>query len=541
MPTLSPSPSPAEPVVRLRTPPEIVRAVPQLLGFHPAASIVVLGLAGARLRLRMTMRVDLPAQESAEELAEYIAVRLAAERLTAATVIVFTKPAGPPPSEASRPPEEVPDASTETDTLESGPRGGAGAPRKGSPNRNGRPRRGGPVRKIPPRPRPSRVRAALPGAVAAFAVDDALRRAGIDVREVLRAEDGRWWSYVCELTCCPPEGLPLGGEPTTLLEVMRVAAGRPIFPDRAALVASVARTEGEPTPALRAAIRDRLAVVGIRRLAGIEADDDLTALQALLARDAGLVGAPGLLPDVPLPAAPQSSALRPEAASRDNPAPVPSTSADEAAALADVLEPTVAEPNPAGHGDDVLAFVAVALTNLPVRDASFAWTGGPLAGAAIGLWRELVQRVPAPYAAAPATLLAVAAYRRGDGSLADAYLRRALEDDPDYRMADLVLSSLEQGLHPADVTSALGLKAVGTDAGPVGTDAGPVGTDADPVPPDPGTPAPGGGRAPASGPASRGASATAKGSARSGGAGGQRASRGGRPPGSSRANDPDAR
>ena len=259
-------------------------------------------------------------------------------------------------------------------------------------------------------------------------MDAALQRAGVDVREVLRVEDGRWWSYVCELPCCPPEGLLLGSGPTSLLEVLRVAAGRPIFANRSALVASVSRADGEPTAGLREAIRERLAVAGIQRLSGAAAADDLAALQAILVRDAGLAGA--------------------------------------SAAAVGPIGATIAEPDPAGPGDDVLAFVAVALTDLAVRDASFAWTGGPLADAAIALWRELVRRVPAPYAAAPATLLAVAAYRRGDGALADAYLRRALEDDPNYRMADLVLTSLEQGFHPSDVESALGLDEAAPDAAP---------------------------------------------------------------------------
>ena len=402
MPTLSPPP--AEPVVRLRTPPEIVRAVPQLLGFHPAASIVVLGLAGPRLRLRMTMRVDLPLPGTEEQLADHVAGRMTTERLTACVVVVFSKQTPdaaasmPASSESAQRPETVPAESPGPDPV---------------PNR----RR---ARQVSPRPRPSQRRAALPGAVAAFAVDAALRRAGIDVREVLRVEDDRWWSYVCELPCCPPEGLLLGSGPTSLLEVLRVAAGRPIFADRSALVASVSRADGEPTDELREAIRERVAVAGIQRLSGAAAADDLAVLQAILVRDAGLVGDP---------------------AAAGGPAGV-----------------ITAEPDPAGSGDDVLAFVAVALTNLAVRDASFAWTGGPLADAAIALWRELVRRVPAPYAAAPATLLAVAAYRRGDGALADAYLRRALEDDPDYRMADLVLTSLEQGFHPSDVESALGLE-----------------------------------------------------------------------------------
>jgi hypothetical protein len=250
----------------------------------------------------------------------------------------------------------------------------------------------------------------MPGGATALAVDSALRDAGLDVPEVLRVEDGRWWSYACELSCCPPQGSPIGGGPTSLLEVLRVAAGRPIFADRDALVASVARADGEPGPALAAAVEERARFVAARHPPGRGITDDLTGLQALLARDTSLL------------------------------------QSDSAASLS--------QP----HNDQTLAFVAVALRLMAVRDASFAWTGGPFADAAIALWRELVRRVPPPYAAAPATLLAVAAYRRGDGATADVYLRRALEDDPGYRMADLILTSLEQGFHPADMECVLGIQ-----------------------------------------------------------------------------------
>ncbi|MCA1782958.1 MAG: DUF4192 family protein [Dermatophilaceae bacterium] len=57
----SPSPitpvSPATPAIRLRSPGEIVSAVPYLLGFSPVSSLVLLGLSGRQLTL--TCRVDL--------------------------------------------------------------------------------------------------------------------------------------------------------------------------------------------------------------------------------------------------------------------------------------------------------------------------------------------------------------------------------------------------------------------------------------------------------------------------------------------------
>lgn len=54
---MRPSPTPTTPTIRLRSPGEIVSAVPYLLGFSPQGSLVILGLRGTRLGL--TCRVDL--------------------------------------------------------------------------------------------------------------------------------------------------------------------------------------------------------------------------------------------------------------------------------------------------------------------------------------------------------------------------------------------------------------------------------------------------------------------------------------------------
>lgn len=48
------------PVLRLRSPGEVVAALPALLGYHARKSIVLVVLAGDRHRVRLTMRLDLP-------------------------------------------------------------------------------------------------------------------------------------------------------------------------------------------------------------------------------------------------------------------------------------------------------------------------------------------------------------------------------------------------------------------------------------------------------------------------------------------------
>ncbi|MFI5956925.1 DUF4192 domain-containing protein [Cryptosporangium sp. NPDC051539] len=432
---------PGQPVVQLRTPPEIVRAVPQLLGFHPAASVVLLGLAGPHLRLRMTMRIDLPEAGLERPAAEHLAGRLAAENISACVAVLFT---APPPD--ARPTPAFPRSAAFPGSVDVagsagavGPAGSAGAGALGAAGAASVPSASEPVRVA------GEGRTYLPGAPMAFAVRAALHDTGLEVRELLRAEAGRWWSYTCENPCCPPDGLPLGSGPTSLLEVLRVAAGRPVFSDRSAMVGSVDREPGEPSKGLEAALSAREdALAGEAQAA--QAARDLAAIQGRLTRDA---------------ARPDGSA-RPEASEASGGS-ARSAGLGGAGGPAAGLDGSARDdgsegPEELGRYDDrMVALAAVALRNLAVRDASFAWTGGPLADAAAALWRALVRRVPPPYAAAPATLLAVSAYRQGDGALADAYLRRALADDPDYRMADLVLTSLENGFRPSDVESALGL------------------------------------------------------------------------------------
>jgi hypothetical protein len=80
------------------------------------------------------------------------------------------------------------------------------------------------------------------------------------------------------------------------------------------------------------------------------------------------------------------------------------------------------------------------------------WIGGELAGAAEGLWLELVRRGVPPYAAAPAALLGLYAYGRGDGAFAGLCADRALASDPGYVLAGLIQEALDFGIAPEDIT-----------------------------------------------------------------------------------------
>ena len=67
----------------------------------------------------------------------------------------------------------------------------------------------------------------------------------------------------------------------------------------------------------------------------------------------------------------------------------------------------------------------------------------------VTFWAEVTRRAEAPLVPAPATLLAVAAWRCGDGALAAMAAQYALHVDPDYTLAGVLLQAIRAGLPPA--------------------------------------------------------------------------------------------
>jgi len=226
-----------------------------------------------------------------------------------------------------------------------------------------------------------------------------LLRRRIDVPEVLRIADGRYFSYTCrEPSCCDPAGTPF--DPT----VTAVAATATV----AGLTAAGSREE----------IRDRIepvrgaAAVAATRAAALRAD---MRLCALLASPDGrpdrevLVGA--------------------------------GTAAVDAAILS--------WSSGGGLDDDQVAWLGLLLVNTAVRDHAWERAGRDHALHA-DLWTEVVRRVEPDLAAAPATLLAYAAWRDGGGAMVSMALERALRADPAYPMAHYLLTAVEQGMSPEE-------------------------------------------------------------------------------------------
>jgi hypothetical protein len=91
------------------------------------------------------------------------------------------------------------------------------------------------------------------------------------------------------------------------------------------------------------------------------------------------------------------------------------------------------------------------LCDVAVRDRALVLSAGADADVAERVWAECTRRAPAPLDAAPATLLAVSAWLRGDGAMAGIALDRALASDPGYALAGLLAEGLQAFLPPAEL------------------------------------------------------------------------------------------
>jgi hypothetical protein len=169
--------NPTRPVLKLRGPADIVAAVPYMVGFEPADSLVVVALRGRRGRVALTMRVDLPPPEWAEECAGQLIGHLKRHRAERAVIAVY------PASEGPRHPA---------------------------------------VRAV------------------SDALTDRLERARIGIVEAVCVHAGRWWSLTCTVPdCCPPDGTPIERDGTSTVDAAMVVEGRAVLPSREALASTL--------------------------------------------------------------------------------------------------------------------------------------------------------------------------------------------------------------------------------------------------------------------------------------------------------------
>ena len=235
-------------------------------------------------------------------------------------------------------------------------------------------------------------------------IADAIRQAitgtGLELRDVLRVHDGRYWSYLCQNpSCCPPAGVPfdLTGHPASV--AMTATIGRGVLASRDELAATIAPLTGPAAETMRreTARAERIAARLITRTAttGSSArpliDRGLTAVQAAITtyRDGGVTS---------------SAAVRPARSYADQPA-----------GPRRCLGPDGPRPLHAHQR----------------------------------LWTDLTRHAQPGYLAAPASLLAFTAWQNGNGALANLALDRALADTPGYSMALLLRDAIDAGTPPS--------------------------------------------------------------------------------------------
>jgi len=228
----------------------------------------------------------------------------------------------------------------------------------------------------------------------------ALPSAGIRLRDLLRVEDGRYWSYVCQDPgCCPPEGAAFDGLAHPAVAAL-AAAGMAAHPDRASLASTLAPLTGPAAESMSQATERAL-----RRAEELiaAAPDDTDTLRTVV--EAGRAG----------------------------------------------VREAIATYQGGGQitDDDQVAWLAVTLADLRVRDDAWARMDPGHRAAHQRLWTDVVRRATEPYVPAPASLLAFTAWQSGEGALANMAIERALAADPGYSMAHLLGQAVDAGLPPS--------------------------------------------------------------------------------------------
>lgn len=345
------------PVLRAGTIPDLLAGVPALLGFRPRRSLVAIAMHGTTLGFRL--RFDLPSPEYVEPAAARLAPPLLAQRPDAVLLIAYVDPE---------------------------PLGGRSADRL-----------------------------AADGLVAELG--RLIADADVEVREAIRCDGERYWSYHCTVaTCCPPEGTPYDIESSPMLAKavyngVEVLAGREDLERRFEPVAGPRRAEMSATT--DRVVDELLIECGSDPDLGPATSDEEHALHGRLLR----------------------------------------RGADFVAARIDGL---ANRPDP---GDEDAALLGFFGSLVPLRD--LAWSGIDRDGARdhLRLWTSVAQRVVPPFEPAPLCLAAFAAWLCGDGTQARCALDRARRVAPEYTMGRLLERTLD-GCVPPDAWRPLDSRAI---------------------------------------------------------------------------------
>ena len=230
----------------------------------------------------------------------------------------------------------------------------------------------------------------------------AVNRRRLQLRELLRVEDDRYWSYLCaNAACCPAEGTAFDYSSHPAAAAMTVA-GLAAYPDRAAVAATLA-----PPAGAAARVMDE-------------------AVERACVRAQALVD-------------------RAQRSGTGNPLRLAISQGRRA------VREAIRVYRGGGRitSEDRIAWLAVSLVHLAVRDDAWARMVPEHRQAHLSLWADIVRRTDGRWLPAPASLLAFTAWQAGDGTLANIALDRALAADPDYSMALLLRDILTAGVPPS--------------------------------------------------------------------------------------------
>jgi hypothetical protein len=227
-----------------------------------------------------------------------------------------------------------------------------------------------------------------------------LPHAGLVIREALRAEGGRYWFAFCsDPVCCPPEGRSYDPCSHPAAAVLN-GAGLDAYPDRAALARTL-----EPPPGAVRAIR-QATTRALRRIDGLLAQ-----------------------------------------AERDGRRPATALAEAGCGAVRQAIGRYRKGREITDRGR--LAFLAVCLADLRVRDDAWARMDPEHRRRHLRLWTDVVTAAAPEFVPAPASLLAFTAWQCGEGALANVAIERALGADPAYSMALLLAQAIQTGLPPS--------------------------------------------------------------------------------------------
>ena len=102
-----------------------------------------------------------------------------------------------------------------------------------------------------------------------------------------------------------------------------------------------------------------------------------------------------------------------------------------------------------------VAELGMAMADLTVRDCMMGSVPSGGGDDTLSFWRDVVRSSPDETVAAPATVYALCAYAAGDGARANVGIDRALDADPDYNMALLLMQAVAGGVPPRDLIPSL--------------------------------------------------------------------------------------